>query len=235
MIYTALITGADKGLGQSLTEKFLAEGFHVFSGIYLHDGRLEPSKKQYLQTLSIIPLDVTDLESISHAADLVSRKTDALDVLVNNAGVHLPGSKVSLEELDIAGRILEKVMDVNAFGPLRVVQQFLPFLRKGQLKRIINISSEAGSISNCYRESWFPYCMSKAALNMQTHILNNYLSKEGFRVLAVHPGWMRTDMGGSEADIHPDQAAAGIFHLVMTEWKPEDPLYMDYQGNPITW
>ena len=235
MTYTALITGADKGLGQSLTENFLAEGFTVFAGIYLHDGKLLPAKAQYPQALTIVPLDVTDLGSIRHAEELISRKTEALDVLVNNAGVHLPGSKVSLEELDIPGRILEKVMDVNAFGPLRVVQQFLPMMRKGQLKRIINISSEAGSISNCERESWFPYCMSKAALNMQTHILNNYLAKEGFRVMAIHPGWMRTDMGGPDGDIHPDEAAAGIFRLALMEWKADDPIYMDYLGEAMAW
>jgi NAD(P)-dependent dehydrogenase (short-subunit alcohol dehydrogenase family) len=77
--------------------------------------------------------------------------------------------------------------------------------------------------------------MSKAALNMQSRILQNDLESRGFRVLVIHPGWMRTDMGGPEADIHPDEAAEGIFGLSMKPWKAGDPMYMDYQGKTFPW
>lgn len=140
-----------------------------------------------------------------------------------------------LEELDLTGSLLEQTMTVNAFGPLRVTQKLLPLLRRGTLKRIVNISSEAGSIGDCDRTSWFPYCMSKSALNMQVKILHNYLASDGFKVLAIHPGWMRTDMGGPEAPLQPDDAADAIFRLTQGEPRLGEPIFLDYQGKTMSW
>ena len=120
-------------------------------------------------------------------------------------------------------------------GPLRVVQQFLSLMDKGEMKLILNISSEAGSIADSKRENQFVYCMSKAALNMQSKILHNYLQPRGFIVLIVHPGWMRTNMGGPSAAINSDESAAGIFDLAAREPKPGDPIYIDYRGEPLPW
>jgi NAD(P)-dependent dehydrogenase (short-subunit alcohol dehydrogenase family) len=116
-----------------------------------------------------------------------------------------------------------------------VIQHFLPLLEKGERKLIINISSEAGSIADCKRSSEYAYCMSKSALNMASKIIQNALKARGFKVLAIHPGWMRTEMGGQDADIHPDEAADGIFQLAMRQWQPEDEIYMDYQGSILPW
>ena len=77
--------------------------------------------------------------------------------------------------------------------------------------------------------------MSKAALNMQSKILQNYLGSRGFKVLAIHPGWMRTNMGGPNAAISPDESAEGIFQLALREWKADDPIYVDYRGVPLPW
>jgi NAD(P)-dependent dehydrogenase (short-subunit alcohol dehydrogenase family) len=230
-----LITGADAGLGLSLVKRFLLENFEVFAGIHRSDAELQELVRDYDDTLALIPLDVGDTDSVSRAACQVAERTDALDIVINNAGIHLKHSQQSLEQLDFADRHLQQTMEVNAFGPLRVVQQFLSLLEKGEQKLIINISSEAGSIADCWRESQFAYCMSKAALNMQSKILQNYLKPRGFKVLAVHPGWMRTNMGGPDATISPDESAAGIFELAAREWRVDDPLYMDYRGLPLPW
>jgi NAD(P)-dependent dehydrogenase (short-subunit alcohol dehydrogenase family) len=235
MTQAVLITGADKGLGFSLTWRFLREGFRVFAGKYGDETNLQELAGRFPETLIIVPLDVADLDSVRKAAEIVSGQADALDVLINNAAVHLEGSTMPLEELDLTDQHLQREMDVNAFGPLRVTQQFLPLLRKGAAKLIINISSEAGSISDCQRTAWYAYCMSKAALNMQSKILQNYMGPEGFKVLAIHPGWMRTDMGGPEADIHPDETAEGVFQLTRRDWRPDDGIYMDYDGKPRGW
>jgi len=190
---------------------------------------------QFAGKLSLVELDVTDLTSIQRAARSVSEQTPALDMLINNAAVYLQKPARPLEELDFSDMHFQKTMDVNAFGPLRVTQQFLPLLEKGERKLIVNISSEAGSLSDCQRPTEYAYCMSKAALNMASRILQNYLKARGFKVLAIHPGWMRTDMGGQDADIHPDEAAEGIFQLAMKQWQPEDEIYMDYQGSILPW
>jgi len=233
MVETVFITGADKGLGFSLTERFLSEGFRVFAGQYGTGERLQVLGGRFPQTLTAVPLDVSSEESVAQAARAVARFTGALDVLINNAAVYLEGDRPALE--DDPGSHWLQTFDVNALGPLRVTRQFLPLLKKGRRKVIVNISSEAGSIADCWRDREYAYCMSKAALNMQSRILQNYLAPGGFKVLAIHPGWMRTDMGGPNADIDPGESAAGIFALVMRDWSPGDPIYMDYRGIPLRW
>lgn len=230
-----LITGGDAGLGLSLVKRFLQGGYEVFAGVYKSAVELNPSIEEYADLLRLIPLNVADMESVCNAARQVGDLTGELDIVINNAGIHLQNSKQVLEQLDLSDGHLQQTMDVNAFGPLRVVQQFLPLLEKGRQKLIINISSEAGSIADCRRENQFAYCMSKAALNMQSKILQNYLKPRGFRVLAVHPGWMRTNMGGQEALLQADDSADGIFTLAMKEWTAEDAMYLDYQGIPLPW
>jgi len=232
---SVFISGADKGLGLSLAGRFVQGGFHVFAGNYLSGEDLDKAAMQFAGKLSLVELDVTDLTSIQRAARSVSEQTPALDMLINNAAVYLQKPARPLEELDFSDMHFQKTMDVNAFGPLRVTQQFLPLLEKGERKLIVNISSEAGSLSDCQRPTEYAYCMSKAALNMASRILQNYLKARGFKVLAIHPGWMRTDMGGQDADIHPDEAAEGIFQLAMKQWQPEDEIYMDYQGSILPW
>jgi NAD(P)-dependent dehydrogenase (short-subunit alcohol dehydrogenase family) len=234
VIKTVFISGADKGLGFSLAGRFLQEGTQVFAGQYHADSDLSTLAGSFHQTFTAIPLDVTQMDSVRQAAQRVAELVPALDVLINNAGVMLE-TRTPLLELDLTRLPLLETLDVNTFGPLRVVQQFLPLLEKGDRKLILNVSSEAGSIADCWRESEFAYSMSKAALNMQSRILQNYLKPRGFKVLAVHPGWMKTDMGGAGADIHPDEAAEGIFNLAQRNWDQEDEIYLDYRGQPMCW
>src|SRR5215208_5544819 len=161
---TVLITGADAGLGLSLVKRFLQGGFAVFAGVHRSMDALNVLASEYGDALSLIPLDVADLESVRAAARLVSEQTNSLDIIINNAGIHLDNSKLPLEQLDLSDQHLQRTMEVNAFGPLRVVQQFLSLMEKGETKLILNISSEAGSIADSKRENQFVYCMSKAAL-----------------------------------------------------------------------
>lgn len=230
-----LITGADAGLGLSLVKSFLQGGREVFAGLHRSAADLNPLVAEYGSLLTLISLNVTDMDSVCKAAQQVAGLTNALDILINNAGIHLENSKSSLEQLDLADGQLEQTMEVNTFGPLRVVQQFLSLLEKGRQKLIVNISSEAGSIADCQRENQFAYCMSKAALNMQSKILQNYLGPRGVKVLAVHPGWMRTNMGGPQAPLPAEAAAEAIFKLAQRKWDIEGPTYVDYQGIPLPW
>jgi NAD(P)-dependent dehydrogenase (short-subunit alcohol dehydrogenase family) len=232
---TIFITGADAGLGLALVKRFLQGGYQVFAGVYQSAVDLDALSKEYGGSLALIPLDVADMDSVCGAARQVAERTGQLDIVINNAGIHRKDSPMELERLDFTNGQFQQTMEVNAFGPLRVTQQFLPLLESGGRKLIINISSEAGSITDCWREMQFPYCMSKAALNMQSKILQNYLKPRGYKVLAVHPGWMRTNMGGPEAALAPDESAEGIFQLAAREWKAEDPIYMDYLGNLLPW
>lgn len=229
------ITGAERGLGFALTCRFLQAGFRVFAGAHETLPKLVQLGEQFPGKLTIVPIDVRDLDSIRTAAAQVAEHTAGLDILLNNAGIHLEKQGRTLETLDFGNQHLEQTMAVNAFGPLRVTQQFHPLLTNGKRKLIMHISSEAGSISNCGREREFAYCMSKSALNMCSKLMQNYLGKQGFKVLAIQPGWMRTDMGGPEAAIDPAESAAGIFALAMKDWAPDDPIYVDYEGGTLPW
>lgn len=233
---TVFISGADKGLGLSLVRQFLRAGFHVFAGLYEPPWPASSDMQQaFPDTLTGVALDVAKMDSIHQAVQRVAEHTSALDILINNAGVHLESQRTPLEDLDLADGHLERTLAVNALGPLRLTQQFYPLLCQGSRKLLLNISSEAGSIGACGRDREFAYCMSKAALNMQAKLLQNYLGPQGFKVLAIHPGWMRTDMGGREADITPEQAADGIFALALRCWQTSDPIYLDYQGQALNW
>ncbi len=232
MKQTVLITGAGRGIGLALTRCFLCLGFTVFGGFYRVDSNLNALAGSF-PGLKLIPLDVTSDSSVAEAVNLVSRETNGLDILINNAAVHLNSSMNLLEEIELDD--IPKTFAVNTIGPLRVMKCFLPLLERGDKKLIINISSEAGSITDCGRIREYDYTMSKAALNMQSKILQNYLKPKGFKVLAIHPGWVRTDMGGPNANIAPEESADGIIKLALKNWKLEDGIYFDYRGNPLLW
>src|SRR6266508_691380 len=168
---TVFITGADKGLGLSLVKRFLRGGFHVFAGIYSSGENLKRISEEFPVELTQIGLDVTNLTSVQCAAQIVAEQTPSLDILINDAAVHLEKPVKPLEEMDFAGLQLQRTMDVNAFGPLYMTQQFLPLLNQAERKLIVNISSEAGSIADCKRSSEYAYCMSKSAMNMASKIL----------------------------------------------------------------
>jgi NAD(P)-dependent dehydrogenase (short-subunit alcohol dehydrogenase family) len=235
MSETVLITGANRGLGLSLAAQFLEEGFRVFAGTRSQARALDALVERFPQAACVLTLDVTDMASVRRSARWVLEQAGGLDILINNAAIFPAEGTLALEQLDLEDGHLERTLDVNALGPLRVMQQFLPLLRQGQRKLIINVSSEAGSIADSCRKSQFAYCMSKSALNMQSKLLQNALGPEGFHVLAVHPGWMQTDMGGPEADIPPAVAAESIVRLATKTWNPGEGAYIDYEGNPLNW
>lgn len=179
-----------------------------------------------------VALDVTSADSISAAKTRILGSRDSIDVLVNNAAILPLEGRGELGDLDFeAGK---RMLDVNTLGPLRVSEAFLPLIERSERRLIVNISSEAGSVGDCWRKDDYFYCMSKAALNMQSAILQNALRDRNIRLLALHPGWMRTDMGGNNADIDPSEASDGIFDLV-ARCRELDGLYFDCRGMPLHW
>lgn len=230
-----LITGAAGGLGLSLTREYLRRGYRVF-GADVAEG---PSADRLPEVADgnhmFIRADISDTESVRQMAEQVRKETDALDILVNNAGIIRPESEDVLEDFDIDGS--RKVFDVNALGPLRVTKACIDLLRKGQEKLLINISSEAGSMtSHADYIKRYDYCMSKAALNIQSIILQRYLKPEGIRVLLFNPGWMHTQMGGPEAPINPAESAKGIIELAESlRDKFDSYMYWNYNGTERPW
>lgn len=231
MSLSVVVTGANKGLGFSLVKAFLAADARVFAGSRTAAPGLTALAQAHAGRLELLKLDVTNASEVRAAAEAVRAKTSALDVLVNNAAILPEAGRGKLEALNI--EIGLAVFDTNALGPLRMTQAFLPLLRAGERKLIVNVSSEAGSIADCGRTEEHLYCMSKAALNMQSAILKNDLGREGFEIQAVHPGWMRTDMGGPNAHIDAMEAAEGIVELTRQRRDAGAAFYIDYRGEPM--
>jgi NAD(P)-dependent dehydrogenase (short-subunit alcohol dehydrogenase family) len=230
---TVLVTGASRGLGTCLVERYAAEGWRVIAGRREPSERLAVLVQRLPDQVFAVDLDVTSSASIAAAEFAVAERLSSLDVLVNNAAILPTEARGQIGRLDCEAGL--RVYDVNALGPLRVTEAFLPMLERGERRLIVNISSEAGSVTDCWRKDDYFYCMSKAALNMQSAILRNALEARGIEVLAIHPGWMRTDMGGQDADIDPTTAAEGIFRITAQRRDREAGIYLDYRGRPMRW
>lgn len=218
------LTGADRGIGFALCKEYLAGGDHVFAGRFLPNWKeLDMLKETYSERLTIVPLDVGNPDSIRSAASLVGQTVDTIDHLVNVAGVFLDGEGA-----------LEKSLRINTFGPLRVTEAFLPLMENGE-KRLCYFSSEAGSISLLHRTEGYPYCVSKAMLNMGVKLKFNELRPKGYTFRLYHPGWVKTyivdGVKGEIGNYEPEESAAAAYRQFTTESNHEDVLIMtDIKG-----
>jgi len=205
----------------------------VFAGARAPSPKLDELVQQHAGQVVRVGLDVTSADSVRDGVTEVSQRVPALDVLVNNAAIRSGSVSNSLEKVDFDDMRLS--LEVNAIAPVRVIQGFLPLLRQGSKPVLVNVSSEAGSIGQCWRQAEFDYCMSKAALNMATKLVANYLGS-GLRVFALHPGWLRTDMGGAHAPLYPDATAELVAELIEREaGNSGGPEFMAYDGATLPW
>ncbi|ADN01545.1 SDR family NAD(P)-dependent oxidoreductase [Spirochaeta thermophila] len=226
-----LVTGARRGLGRALVETFLERGHSVHALGRSLSKELEALVEAHPDRCFFYAVDVTEESQLEAVRREVGERVDAIDILVNNAGVHLEQDRPDLSRVDFS--VYLPTFLTNSVAPLMVIRAFLDLILRSPRKWIANISSEAGSIGNCWRESEYSYCMSKAALNMATRILQNRLGKEGAVVRSIHPGWFSSDMGGAAAPITPEQAAAKVADVILT--LPEHPLYVDLEGKALPW
>ncbi|WP_033438653.1 SDR family oxidoreductase [Saccharothrix sp. NRRL B-16314] len=237
MTTTALVTGANRGLGRETVRRLASLGWRVF--LAARDTTRGTAAAAELAAAGLdvefVPLDVTSESSAATAAGLVEVRAGRLDVLVNNAGVGGP----DLPPADTDGRALREVFEVNVFGPVRVTRAFLPLLRAAEHPRVVMVSSGTGSVATVTDPKLsglvppvLGYPASKAALNM---ITTQYaLALPDIRVNAVDPGYTATDMTGHAGFQTVVEGTDAIVRLATTA--PDGPTggFFDRTG-PVPW
>lgn len=224
-IPTVLITGANRGLGLEFARQYHEAGFNVIATAR------KPDKAEELNSIGVQveQLDVADADSV---ASLAKRLGDTpIDILINNAGIG--GAPKSISEADI--KAIEHIIAVNTLGPIRVTQALISNLRKGEQKLIINISSMMGSIERNSRGIGYGYRESKAALNMFTKSLSNELKGEGFRCIVMSPGWVKTDMGGPNARLTPQESIRGMIDVINSLSAEDSGQFFNHAGEKLPW
>ncbi len=223
---TVLITGANRGLGLAFARRFSADGFQVIGTAR------QPDKAVELRALGvrIEQLDVTDADSVRRLGAAIGDAS--VDILINNAGVGA-GWRGTLEDLDIDN--VERILQVNCLGPMRVTQALLPSLHKGDRKLIVNITSMLGSIERNTRGGAYGYRESKAALNMFTRSIAAELDPHGFTCIAMNPGWVKTDMGGPNARLTPDQSIDAMVTVIEGLSTEHSGRFYSHGGDRVPW
>lgn len=249
---TIVVTGADRGLGYELVRQFVERGDRVFAGKYRTKWNLlEQLKEKYPELVEIVEMDVGSCESVNAAAAQILSKTDKVDVLINNAGVWLSdNSGTVLEDRFDYDRMMAE-FNINALGALRVTQALIRAVLNSFDKLVVNVSSEAGSITGCYKDTQPGYCMSKAAMNMQACIVLNGIKRLGGAVLNLHPGWMQSVIGGpaaADAEVQelpedlsvkyyttPEETAKGFLEIINEpeRFASDKPGFVNYRGDAM--
>lgn len=229
-----LVTGANRGLGLALCGLLLARGAHVVATCR-HPGKavaLNTLAGHHPGRLHVLPLDVAapkTHDELARELPLVLGDDGRLDLLVNNAGVLHSGERFGR----LTAANFEDSFRTNALGPLLLTQALAPLLADGA--RVANLSSQLGAVGQVARFGTPSYAISKAALNMVGAQLAQALRERDIVVVSLHPGWVRTDMGGEGAQITPEAAADGLLGVI-DALQPEDSgRFLDWQGETVAW
>ena len=228
-----LVTGANRGLGLEFTRQLLARGDRVIAACR-HPGKastLNLLAGEYPGHLRVVPLDVAEPRHHAALAGELPLLTDGhpLDLLINNAGVLRGGERFG----QVQAGDLEASFRTHALGPLLLAQALFPQLAEGGT--VANISSEIGSISLRQEFRTPSYAIGKAAQNMVTSLLAPALAVRGIKTVALHPGWVRTDMGGDQASLTPHDSVAGLLRVIAGLQAGDSGSFLDWQGQALPW
>jgi len=227
-----LVTGANRGLGLEFTTKLAERGDEVIATCrsIAAAKELQELAERSGGKVRLFEMDVaTPADNQKLAAFLEGQ---AVDVLINNAG-HYSKDNGPFDTIDFDG--IMKDFAINAMGSLRVTQAALPAIRRGGLKKIINISSKMGSIADNSGGGAYAYRMSKPALNMGSRSLAQDLKPEGITVLAVHPGWVVTDMGGPNGLVDTNESINGLIKVIDNAGLEQSGRFWDFRGEELPW
>lgn len=232
-----LITGANRGIGLALTRQYLqlADTF-VFATCRQPENatdlkslvRLNPDR------VTILPLDITHSTQMDTVINTIRQRVNKLDLLINNAGIY-PKDDMTRRLGALNGNAVQEVIYTNAVAPLIFTQACVDLLKNGTTPRVVMVSSQMGSLERGKSGGAYAYRMSKAAMNMAARVLSADLQTYQIITITLHPGWVKTDMGGSGADIPPHESAAGIIRLISRLTPADNGKFFKWNGEEHAW
>ena len=226
-----LVTGANRGIGLEFARQLLARGDRVIATCR-HPGKataLNTLTGEYPGHLHVLPLDVANEKSRAELVRELPLVAGHVDLLINNAGVLHSGERFG----QLSSAHLDDSFRTNASGPLLLTEALAPALSDGAT--VGNLSSTLGSIASTSRFGTPSYNISKAAQNMATVLLAHALRDRGIRVVALHPGWVQTEMGGDGAQIAATASVAGLLKVIDDLTLDDSGRFLDWQGQPQPW
>ena len=228
---TILITGANRGIGLELATQFAADDWQVIACCR------RPAAAEALQALEARhpgvethALEVTDYAQMKALSAALAKRP--IDVLLSNAGIYGPRG-VPVGEVDASE--WRQVLEVNTIAPLMLVQAFVEQVAASERKLIAVISSKMGSIADNGSGGSYLYRSSKTAVNQVVKCLSIDLAERGIGVISLHPGWVKTDMGGPNAETGSDESAAGLKAILQSAGPEHSGRFFNYDGSPIPW
>ena len=226
----AIVTGANRGIGLEVTRQLADLGYTVVLGSRdLGKGEAAAKKLQVGDRVMARRLDVTEQSTIDRLRDEIATTFGSVRVLVNNAAIHYDTWE-NAADADL--RTVQEALDTNLFGAWRMCQAFIPLLRKSKHGRIVNVSSEAGSLASMGAGAP-AYAVSKVALNALTRMLAAELRRDRILINSVCPGWVATDMGGPGGRPVREGAASIVWAVELPDGGPTGGFFRD--GRPVHW
>ena len=226
-----LITGANRGLGLGFVKSFLAKNINVICTTRNIAGSKEllECKKKHPNNLEILELDLLEENSENTLSDLLSDKP--VDIFINNAGVGNSNQRFGV----VSSKPWLELLKVNLIAPLTVTQAIIENIKKGSDKKIYFLSSQLGSIGDNTSGGMYIYRSSKTALNQVVKSLSVDLKPIGITVISLHPGWVKTDMGGPNAPVSIDESVKGMMKVIDTTDIGNTGTFLNYDGKELPW
>lgn len=230
---TVLVTGANRGIGLEFVRQYAQEGWHVFACCRNPNAaiKLQYLNNQFPQYLRVYALNMIDHAQIEQLSEALS--TETIDLLINNAGVYSPESGDAFGVTDYVA--WQYAFQVNSMAPLKMAEAFIQQIVRSELKTIVTITSKMGSVSDNYGGGSYIYRASKAAVNIVMKSLSIDLDAQQIKAVLLHPGWVRTDMGGPNALISVEQSVTGMRHIIRNLTLKDSGKFYAFDGQTVPW
>ena len=230
---TDLVTGANRGIGLEFVRQYAQDGWHVIACCRNPNAatKLQCLNSQFPQHLRVYALNMIDHVQIEQLSETLS--TETIDLLINNAGVYSPEHGDAFGATDYAAWLY--VFQVNSMAPLKMAEAFIQQIARSEFKTIVTITSKMGSIADNRGGGSYIYRASKAAVNIVMKSLSIDLDAQQINAVLLHPGWVKTDMGGASALISVEQSVTGMRHIIRNLTLKDSGKFYAFDGQTVPW